>query len=77
MHIAQINSAARHVAKKMNVPLIDLHVMDAGLTPTQLCMDIHHPRDWFAMAYINILLNSAMQWRRESQGLVGETLAAP
>ncbi len=71
MHIAQINSAARHVAKKMNVPLIDLHVMDSGLTPAQLCSDIHHPRDWFAMAYINVLLNSAMQWRRELRNAWG------
>jgi hypothetical protein len=44
--------------------------LDAGLTPHQLTYDIHHPRDWFGMAYLNIVLNSAFQFRHHNHSQV-------
>ena len=62
MHRAQINSVARQVCRHHNIPMVDLEVMSMGLTPAQSVYDIHHPRSWLAMEYINVLLNYVIQF---------------
>ena len=33
-----------------NIPIIDVEAMGSGMTPAQSDYDIHHPRDFYAMA---------------------------
>lgn len=64
MHRAQINAAARAVCRHHHIPIVDLEMMSMGLTPAQADYDIHHPRSWLAMEYINVMLNYVIQYLR-------------
>ena len=64
MHRAQINAAARALCLHHQIPLVDVEMMSMGLTPSQADYDIHHPRSWLAMEYINVMLNYVIQYLR-------------
>ena len=38
------------LSRHHNIPLIDVEAMGSGMTPAQSDYDIHHPRDFYAMA---------------------------
>ena len=56
-HLAELNSAARHTAARLGVPLVDLAVMMEAFIGNEHLSDNHHVKEWANYAYLNILLN--------------------
>ena len=56
-HLAELNSAGRHTAARLGVPLVDLAAMMEVFSGNEHLSDDHHVKDWANYAHLNILLN--------------------
>ncbi|KAG2491280.1 hypothetical protein HYH03_010286 [Edaphochlamys debaryana] len=59
MWIGQMNAIVRAIARKHNIPLVDMGLMAEGFVPQQIISpgDSHHPAQWLNLEAFNVALN--------------------